>query len=104
MSPELQVLRRAREIISDPGRWTQGTFARDEDGNSCDPRDDFACRWCALGAVTKAAVILGADDGIGSGAVDLLYEAQPLATVVAINDIQGHEAILALFDRALEAA
>jgi hypothetical protein len=36
-----------------------GLFAEDSDGNDVDPTDEDACRWCALGALAKAADMRG---------------------------------------------
>lgn len=52
------VLDRAREILSDPARWTQGEFARDAQGNALalvDVDTDYAVCFCTLGALHKAA-------------------------------------------------
>jgi len=100
MSVEIEVIRRAREIISDPTKWTQGTYARDKYGNCTDPGMENACRWCALGAVVQASIELGVDDGIGSASVDRLIDAAG-GPVTTINDNQGHAAVLALFDKAI---
>jgi hypothetical protein len=63
---------------------------------------DAVC-WCGLGAVMKAARQLNAKPGDGGIAIDLLYKAaEPAITVVFVNDNQGHAAVLALFDKALE--
>jgi hypothetical protein len=104
MSPsdEIAVIRRAREIISDPVKWTQGSFARDKYGNTIEPISPYACRWCALGAIARAAKDLDVRPGDGAAAVDRLYDiSDGMRTVVSINDNAGHAAILALFDKAL---
>lgn len=43
---------KAWELLSKPGAWTQGFFARDSSGSlrhSCEPD---ACCWCAIGAIS----------------------------------------------------
>ena len=100
MSTETEVLRRAREIISDPTKWTQGTYARDKYGHRAEPDSPAASRWDALGAITRASKELGVREGIGAGSVDRLITIAK-GPVSTINDNQGHAAVLALFDKAL---
>jgi hypothetical protein len=105
MTPEDRaVISAARSLIADPAHWCQGTYARDNRGYPINPIDPDACSWCALGALARAAVDVGASPGTGAGAVDILYRVSDSAsTVVGVNDRDGHEAVIALFDRALAA-
>ena len=50
-----EIFRRAAELISGPGCWTQESFARAADGTEVHPIASSARSWCALGAVEKAA-------------------------------------------------
>jgi hypothetical protein len=100
MSTEIAIIRRAREIISDPKRWTQGTYARDKDGAAIHPYDDSATCWCALGALARAAIELNAQPGDGSAATDRLINCSQ-RFVGSVNDHDGHAAVLSLFDKAL---
>lgn len=79
----IRLLQRAREILSDPQRWTQGTMARDANGmkTTVDPKilsDKIhgfgtpVC-FCSIGAIKKATydrigevkkLVSGADDEI----------------------------------------
>lgn len=43
----------AMEIIGDRKRWTKGTFARDSDGVTINPRDSDAVCFCSIGALDK---------------------------------------------------
>lgn len=99
MTLEIAILRRAREIISDPAKWTQGAFARDSQGSMIPPNHTAACSWCAIGALSRAAFELKAPPGFGAGALDMLGALRPLND---INDEEGHAAVLDLFDKALE--
>lgn len=45
----------ARELISDPSRWTRKVGARNAHGHPVDPNDAGAVRFCALGALTRVA-------------------------------------------------
>lgn len=104
MTKEIAIIRRAREIISDPEKWTQGTYARDRDGAPIHPGDEEASCWCALGAIAKAAIELEAQPGDGSAAADRLWNISK-RPVGWVNDygprVQAHAAVLSLFDKAL---
>lgn len=105
MSNVREILIAARELISDPARWTQGASARTRDGNAALVDDPSACSWCALGATAHEARRL---DGFASA--DALRDAIVLLDTLAgpnrlpfFNDHGSHESVLALFDRAIEA-
>lgn len=71
----LGVLKRAREILSDPARWTKYVYARvpgtdDEDSNmDLIAHPDATC-FCGLGALGRAAVEMSGQAGL-SPAYDL---------------------------------
>lgn len=44
----------AAELI-EHGGWTQGAEARDANGNKVSALSDFACSWCAMGALRRVA-------------------------------------------------
>jgi hypothetical protein len=93
-----EVLRAARERISDPERWTTREYARDAKGYPARPQQLAACRWCAVGSVCAE---LGLDpiDGEKRPEVEALGPA-----VHSTNDYHGHAATLAMFDRAIAKA
>lgn len=41
------------DLLKDPDRWCQGSFALDENGNDVEPTDPNACRFCLHGAAEK---------------------------------------------------
>ena len=41
------------ELLSDASKWTQGTFARDKDGNDADWSSPSATCWCLKGEVNN---------------------------------------------------
>lgn len=98
---KLKILTRARALIADPARWTQGDYARDANGKSVLPNSRYAVCWCSVGAlrkVTRCAILpdcayLALSDGIGSH-----------KSVHAFNDASTHEEVLLLFDRAIKKA
>lgn len=50
-----EALRKARELITPEGAWTQKEYARDQDGNGLWPWEEGAVCFCAMGALEKAA-------------------------------------------------
>jgi hypothetical protein len=50
-----QVLINARALIADPAHWTRGALARSADDNYVDWYDRSATKWCAQGAIYRAA-------------------------------------------------
>jgi hypothetical protein len=96
-----EILTKARALIEDPARWTQGDYYRTQNGVRC---------YCSLGALRE---IVGDYDS-RLRAEEILYEgALKLANtgVVDINDggttipgLTPHEAVLKMFDIAIEEA
>jgi hypothetical protein len=105
----LNILRRAREIISDPRRWASKTL-RDYDGTQE--------RFCVIGACEQAAydlglaqagpdAFLGREDGTALNGYDLgedlaltEYSRRQYGDVPwAVNDRRGHESTIELLDR-----
>jgi hypothetical protein len=93
---------RVLEIISDESRWTRGSMARMADGTAC--LDPLATRFCAVGALYRAAGELLDGNGFHHA---LEAERFVLAAnkeqhgLPSINDIDGREAVIALFKAAL---
>jgi hypothetical protein len=107
-----QIIARALEIVSDPTKWTRGSMARTADGKACASLDPLAVRFCAVGALFRAAgELLGANefalgrDGFAQAveAEKFLLAANNLSDdgVPRINDVEGREAIVAMFRVAL---
>jgi hypothetical protein len=101
---QLQILQRARALIEDERHWCPGDLARDANGFSVSPTDSSATQRCALGALVAAAYQSTGDIRL---ARDLAMSAmRPLigaSTLTHINDVEGHAAVLALFDMAIAA-
>jgi hypothetical protein len=99
-----QVIEKARSLIEDERHWCRGELARDTNAVSICPTDSGAERRCALGALIAAAYQITNDL---SRAHDLAISAvRPLygsATLVNVNDVRGHAAVLALLDEVLAA-
>jgi hypothetical protein len=52
---EKKIVKKARELIASPDRWTQGAFAVTRQGLKVHPCSHDAYRFCAHGAVRRAA-------------------------------------------------
>jgi len=106
MTPVAQ-LRQARQLLSNPDHWTQGSFARDKDGQPAPMNDpDVAVSWCAMGAMYAST-----DEIYGRlEAFKFLSKAMPNPTVprsdlTRYNDnLPDHASLLAWFDRAITLA
>jgi hypothetical protein len=97
MTP-LETLKAARDLISDPARWTQGCAARNANGESVDLMDEPAVCWCALGAIARTELVRGS--GI-SDASKALRRVTPFGLVAHFNDTHDHAEVIALFDAAI---
>lgn len=97
MTP-LETLRAARQLISDPAKWTQGDFARDSLGLCADPHGYKAVCFCARGAIQK---ITKEDDGPAEKALVDTCSVLHDMYVEEFNDTHTHAEILALFDAAI---
>lgn len=102
-----EVLQKARDLIADEDRWTHGYYARDEEGFEVEPNEPGACQWCALGSiyhVLGAEVVYAEEEPDAVRALNATAAAGGSADNPAyINDINGHAAVLALFDKAIAA-
>lgn len=98
MTDTIEVLKAARELISDPKHWTQYLFARDDNGNSTQPVSVRAVCWCALGAIDRVS---GDDESAGDDALDALMEVVEEGNVSTFNDSHTHPEVMALFDAAI---
>ena len=90
----LEILKAGRELISDPARWTQGAFARNETGESIFA-DEGAIRFCSIGAISKVC---------GKRCVSkFACEVLGGFNVALFNDTHTHAEVLAMWDRAIAA-
>jgi hypothetical protein len=99
-----QVLRDARTLIEDHTHWTRGVLSRAASGRPVMWHDPEACRWCAVGALNRAAYDLVRDkERAGQIADEVLVACFP-PNLTWINDTQGHAAVLELFSQSLRAS
>jgi hypothetical protein len=100
----MQIVERARAFIADEHHWCRGELARDANGEGVCPTSASAVRRCALGAVIAAAHELTHDlDAAHDLAFKALRPQYSTATLVRVNDMRGHAAVLALFDEVIAA-
>ncbi len=95
----------ARDLIADPTRHTVGAFARTASGDVTDPTSASATCWCAEGAlyhVTGTTLEYRYSTLVTSSIEALRRVISSIATVPATNDIGGHSAVLAMYDRAIK--
>ena len=101
---KLQVVERARDLIADEQHWCRRHLAQDVNGASVSPTSTSAVKRCGLGALIAVAYQLTNDcdaaHQLGHEALSPHYRA---ATLMQINDISGHAAVLALFDEVIAA-
>ena len=103
-----EILIAARAKIERPQDWIQGRFAVSSLQNKVKPTSRRASCWCALGAI--AAITREDPNDVNDELYWLLCRAMGLPdneiAVAAWNDAPGrtHAEVLAVFDRAIEAA
>ena len=101
----LQILKAARELISEPERWTKDAEARSPIGRSVRHESPNACRWCVLAAIWRAGGP-PPPSGYGTGAIGALLDAGGFGDSISLLDYNDdpnttHADILALYDRAI---
>src|SRR5262245_38742159 len=101
-----QIAARARELVSDPHRWTQGPLARTRDGLGTQPEDPSAYSFCLVGALIRAAHDLMGENKqardfamVVRTSIELLAELPDDGLIEGVNDCEGHAAVLDLLDR-----
>lgn len=101
----LKIIKDARALITDPANWTQGEYAKDRQGDKCDPMSSKAICFCALGAIQKAGQ-LESDDNLPADWLEhSISKIKPqIISVNRFNDNHTHEEVLAVFDAAIAAA
>ena len=106
------VVERARDLVAIRARWTRFALARTRNDRICDPLDPAAVRFCAYGALIRAAFLV-----TGSRETALLMarrtarrmtgarsDLEGVADLNALSDLPPVEArrrLRALFDAAL---
>lgn len=93
----LEVLKAARELLSEPKRWTQHATARTTGGIPTDPKDPNAITWDATGAIDKFCTsTLQVINVVG-----IVTDAINNPSMADLNDNHHHADVLAAFDKAI---
>jgi hypothetical protein len=103
-----EIVQKARGLISDKKHWTHGSYAATRSGKPCHTAHPDVYKFCAEGAICLAALraVKGRmAKGMHMGhavviALNSVSSGTPM-TVICINDANGHQAVLELFDKAL---
>jgi hypothetical protein len=99
---KLQIVEKARALIADRQHWCRGQLAEDASGAGVFPTSANAVKRCGLGAVIAAAYQLTHDyDAANELAHSALRPHYGITTLVHVNDVRGHAAVLALFDEVI---
>jgi hypothetical protein len=102
-----RIIARALVLIVDESRWTRAVLARTSDNVCCDWNDPSAVKFCALGALLRAASEMVGDVGSAKalamriGADLLRVNGRTGSSLPMINDVEGRATIVAMFERAL---
>ncbi len=101
----VEILKAARDLISDPVHWTQGASVRDSNGRwSPDGADGYS--WCIFGALAKVSDEPGSSTGTLSHLSIALEKLHPEFDygIATFNDSHTHKEVLAVFDEAIQNA
>jgi hypothetical protein len=99
---QLQIVEKARALIEDKERWCRNHIALDANGVSVFPTSSSAVKRCGLGALIAASYELtGNHDAADRLAYDALRPHCGSSTLIHTNDMRGHAAVLALFDKVI---
>ena len=100
---KVQIVERARALIADEQHWCRRHLA-EVNGVTVSPTSGNAVKRCDLGALIAAAYQLthDLDEAYKLGHEALRPRYGP-ATVIHVNDVRGHAAVLALFDEVIAA-
>ena len=109
MTP-LETLKAARDLISDPARWTKVRLAKDANNKTVNVYDPNAFCFCAMGALLSVSkleashwVIAQASDALNSNLPAEFIRAynHEYCSFTDFNDTHTHAEVLALFDAAI---
>lgn len=106
MSTTVDILREARGLVA--RGWTQGSYARDEQGKELCVCDDRAVSWCTLGAIREAQARVASTFDEADRAEELLGKVacDDWAAIPDWNDEDGRTQadVLNAYDRAIQLA
>jgi hypothetical protein len=101
-------LSRARELLSDPAKWSQQYHARDADNQPTSIDSPTARSWCVIGALLVGNTYdrLYEERRHLERAVVTLHPDIPamFTSIERFNDHRTHSEVLAVFDEAIRSA
>lgn len=97
-----QLLIEARKVIEDPAHWTTEFVARNKDGASVVSTSLEAVCWCAMGALLKCRKEAFSDYDRATDLLNTVAWTMSGMYFTELNDSMGHEAVLKMFDMAIE--
>lgn len=104
MRPHVEILQRARDLITNPEAWTQGTYARDNLGRDVPTEDCMAVCFCSMGAIDRVRYLgrglWGDRDAAICALANYLWSTRRMS-IPGFNDHSEHKAVLAAFDGAI---
>lgn len=97
------VLLAARDLISDPEHWTQGTLCRDVHGDRSNIDDPETHSYCAIGALHAVLGDVAQFHHRVNSVKDALRGALPIdgPPIHVFNDEHTHAEVMELFDTAI---
>lgn len=96
----IDILKKARELISDPIHWCRGCFAKTASGERRYFLAQDAHSWCAKGAVFHFALTLDHTE-VAEAFLALEQAADTPFGVAMFNDSHEHADVMAMYDRAI---
>ncbi len=101
-----QIIAGALHILSDEEHWTRCSMARNLAGDPCSVWDPAAVRFCALGAMWRAAYELTGTLKVSlveDTAKQVIESNGRVDALQTFNDIEGHAAVVQMLQTALAA-
>ncbi len=102
-----KVIAEAGALLRDPAYFTSGALARNRDGNVVRPNSSAAVKWCAIGALYRAAnarpEARDGDVGKVAGALatlDLTSNRLFRKPISSVCDDLGHESVMQVYGAA----
>ena len=101
-----QIIEGALHLLSEEEHWTRCSMARNSEGYPCSVWDPAAVRFCAVGALWRAAELT---DDLDVFAVVERTAQQVVASngradaLQTLNDVEGHAAVVGMLQVALAA-
>ena len=112
MKKIVNILKKAKKLLSHKGAWTRGTFARNERGHDVDYNSAEAVSFCLLGALHKITLhkhkIADADREYDNYKLAKEYIIKsnylPYNDIAVFNDTSTFEEVLQALDKAIALA